>query len=95
MLVEMRDSSLERMIDLEAKLAAALGRPVDLIRLGDIKADPLLLADTVAEGRVLVDREERWPGLRDREETLRQSGRQRDSRRTRDALAAIDRLLAA
>ena len=36
---------------------------------------------------MLVDREERWSELRDREETLRRSGRQRDSRRTRDALA--------
>jgi predicted nucleotidyltransferase len=94
-LVEMRDSSLERLIDLEAKLAAAAGRPVDLTRLEDARSDPLLLAGALADGRVLVDREGLWPELRGREEALRRSGHRRDRRRTGDALTGIDRLLAA
>lgn len=63
-LVDLRDASLERIVDLSAKLTAILGRPVDVIRLQDAGVDPLFLADVVAEGRVLVDREKLWPRLR-------------------------------
>jgi predicted nucleotidyltransferase len=94
LLVSMRDSSLDRLVELEHKLSTALGRPVDLTRLADAEADPALLAEAVVEGRVLIDREAVWPRLRGSEASLRRIGRRRDARRSRDALAAIDRLLA-
>ena len=92
-LVDLRDSSLERVVDLSTKLSRATGRPVDVVRLQDAKDDPLFLADLLAEGRVLVDREELWPRLRRREAALRRRGRQQEVERTRSALAGIDRLL--
>lgn len=93
-LVELRDPSLERVVDLSAKLTAIVGRPVDVVRLQDAEAEPLLLADVVAEGRVLVDREELWARLRRRELGLRRRGRRHEARRAEAALAGIDRLLA-
>ena len=92
-LVELRDPSLERLADLSAKLEAAVGRPVDLIRLEDAEADPSFLAGVISEGRVLVDREDRWSQLLRREAGLRRRGARRDAERTQAALAGIDRLL--
>lgn len=94
-LVALRDPSLDRVVDLGEKLTAACGRPVDVIRIEDAEADPGLLADVLAEGRVLVDRERLWPRMRGREPALRRRGRRRDATRTEAALAGIDRLLAA
>lgn len=92
-MVELRDPSLERVVDLSAKLEAATGRRVDVLRLEDADADPLLLADVVADGRVLVDRETRWPRLLRRETGLRKRGRRQEGDRARAALGGIDRLL--
>jgi len=63
-LVGLRDESLERVVDLETKLTAEVGRQIDLVRLSDAKRDPALLAAALADGRVLVDRERVWPRLR-------------------------------
>ncbi|MGP0101364.1 MAG: hypothetical protein ACLPUT_07065 [Solirubrobacteraceae bacterium] len=52
------------------------------------------LAQVVADGRVLVDREDLWPELRRREGRLRPRGSQQDARRLDRALAGIDRLVA-
>ena len=94
LLVDLRDPSLERVVDLSAKLTAIIGRAVDVVRLEDAEAEPSFLADVVAEGRVLVDREKLWPRLRRREPGLRRRGRQHEARRGAAALAGIDRLLA-
>jgi predicted nucleotidyltransferase len=93
-LVDLRDSSLERVVDLSAKLTAFIGRPCDIVRLEDAEGEPAFLADVVAEGRVLVDREELLPRLRRREASLRRRGRRQEASRARAALAGIDRLLA-
>ncbi len=92
-LVDLRDPSLGRVVDLSAKLTTAVDRPVDLLRLQDVEAEPSLLADLVAEGRVLVDRENQWRQLQQRQAGLRRRGRRAEVARTRAALAGIDRLL--
>lgn len=93
-LVDMRDASFERVVDLVTKLTRLIGRPVDVVELKDAEAEPSFLAQVVADGRVLVDREELWPRLRSREAELRSRGSQHDSQRLNTALAGIDRLLA-
>lgn len=93
-LVDLRDPSLERVIDLSAKLGADIGRAVDLVRLEDAEQEPALLAETLADGRVLVDREQLWPRMRQREANIRRHGRRQERQRTRAALARIDRLVA-
>jgi predicted nucleotidyltransferase len=94
LLVEMRDSSLVRLIDLELKLVPLLGRNVDLLSLTDVESNPLLFADALREGRVIVDREDRWAELHS--QTARWERRARDTarRRSRQALAGIDEMLA-
>ena len=59
--VDLRDPSLERLVDLSTRLTAILGRRVALVRLREAEADPLFLADVISEGRVLIDREGVWP----------------------------------
>ena len=94
MLVALRDPDLERVVELATKLTAETGRRVDVVRLEDAESEPSFLAEVIADGRVLVDREGLWPRLRTREPTLRRVGRRRQARRTEAALAGIDRLLA-
>jgi predicted nucleotidyltransferase len=93
-LVDVRDASFERVVDLGTKLTRLVGRPVDVVELHDAETDPALLAQIVADGRVLVDREELWPRLRSREAALRRRGSQHEAQRLHAALAGIDRLLA-
>ena len=91
--IDLRDPSLDRVVDLSTKLSDIIGRPVDLVRLHDVQADPPLLADLISHGRVLVDRDGVWPRLRRRESSLRHRWRWEESERARTALAGIDRLL--
>lgn len=93
-LVELRDSSLERVVDLGAKLTSAIGRPVDLIRLSDAEHDPGFLAAALADGRTLIDRDERSPRLLSRQAAILRQGQAQERLRARAALAGIDRLLA-
>lgn len=94
-LVDLRDGSLERVADLNAKLSVATGRNVDVVRLEDAEGELSFLADVLAYGRVLVDREGMQPRLHRREAELGRRGRQEDAGRTRAALVAIDRLIGA
>jgi predicted nucleotidyltransferase len=93
-LVALRDPDLERVVELSAKLSAATGRRVDVVRLQDAESEPSFLADVIADGRVLVDREGLWPRLRGRGPSLRQSARQSHAERADAALAGLDRMLA-
>jgi len=94
LLVELRDRDFERILDLGSKLEAGVGRQVDLVELRDAESDPAFLARIIGEGRVLVDRERRWPQLCAGEERLRKRGTRHEAARLRSALAGIDRLLA-
>lgn len=93
-LVALRDPDLERIVELGAKLTGATGRSVDVVRLQDAEREPSFLADVIAGGRVLVDREGLWPRLRGREPSLRRASRRAQAERTDAALSGIDRLLA-
>jgi predicted nucleotidyltransferase len=93
-LVDLRDASFERVVDLSTKLTRLVGRPVDVVELKDAEADPSFLAQALGDGRVLVDRADLWQGLLHREAGLRRRGSRRDARRLHSALAGVDRLLA-
>ncbi len=93
-LVELRDASFERVVDLSTKLTRLVGRPVDVVELGETEGEASFLAQIVGDGRVLVDRDELWPRLCRREAGLRRHGGRQDARRLEKALTGIDRLLA-
>jgi predicted nucleotidyltransferase len=94
LLVDLRDASFERGVDLSTKLTRLVGRPVDVVELKDAEVEPSFLAQALGDGRVLVDREGLLPRLRRREAGLRRRGRRLDAQRLHSALAGIDRLLA-
>jgi predicted nucleotidyltransferase len=94
LLVEMRDSSLIRTADLTMKLEALLGLNVDVITLDAARDNPQLLAQALGEGRVLVDRENRWSSLSSEAAALRRRARTTAHRTKRRALSGIDRMLA-
>lgn len=91
LVVEMRDAGLDRIVDLSIKLEDHLGRGVDLLTTEEARGNPSLFADAIAEGRVLIDRENDWEALQASEARLRRLGRRRDSRRKREVLARLDR----
>lgn len=94
LLVAFDEPGFQRIVDLKTKLTDLLGREVDLVDLDDAKHEPSFLAHALAEGRVLVDRDERWHIIRADESRLRQRGAKLDAQRVRSALAGIDRMLA-
>jgi uncharacterized protein len=94
LLVEMRDPSLIRRIDLALKLEGLLERQVDVIELEEAASNPLLLADAAREGRVIVDRDERWPTFRAELAHFEQRAGAEYRSTKRRALAGIERLLA-
>jgi predicted nucleotidyltransferase len=94
LLVGLREQSLERVVDLSEKLAASIGRPVDLVRLADAEREPAFLAAALGDGRVLLDRDQMLPRLLRSEASVREQGREQERRRTEAALAGIDRLIA-
>jgi predicted nucleotidyltransferase len=92
-IVSLRDPGFARVSDLRLTLEEALGRVVDVVLLEETEEDPTFLAMALDDGRVLVDRENVWPGLRRRESALRRSGSRLDLARKQRALAEADRFL--
>jgi predicted nucleotidyltransferase len=64
LLVGLVDPSAARIAQLTGRLERRLGRDVQLVRLQDAERTPSVMADALEQGRVLVDRDGRWPQLR-------------------------------
>jgi predicted nucleotidyltransferase len=63
LLVTLADPGAGRVAQLTGRLERRLGRDVQIVRLDDAKRSPSLMADALEVGRVLVDRDGRWPEL--------------------------------
>jgi len=90
LIVEMRDASSIRIVDLELKLEELLGRRVDVLTLKDARANPVLVAEAVAEGRTIVDRETHRAQLNSEAEAVGRRARRYLRERRRHALAKIE-----
>jgi predicted nucleotidyltransferase len=78
---------------LAAPLQHLTGRKVDVADLTRIEADaPLLLGRVLDEGRVLVDRDERWQDLRNRRRAIRARAQRSYRRQMAGAAHAIAEL---
>jgi predicted nucleotidyltransferase len=64
-LVVLDDPSIGRLVGLTERLSGRLGRDVQIVRLADAENVPVVMADVIEQGRVLVDRQQRWPSLRE------------------------------
>lgn len=79
--VEFKERDRRGRIRLAGKLEAASGRRVQMLHLRDVEqCAPDLLAEIVLEGRVLVDRDDRWPSLTRRRQQIVQLAEQADQR---------------
>lgn len=77
-LVALSDPSAARVAQLTARLERRLERDVQLVRLQDAERVPSLIADALEQGRVLVDRDGRWPQLKAREASWRRRAKAAD-----------------
>lgn len=71
LLVALTDPSAARVAQLTGRLERRLGRDVQLVRVQDAERTPVLMADALHQGRVLVDRHDQWAKLKAREATWR------------------------
>lgn len=77
LLVALREGADTRA--LESRLSERLGLHVQLVSLEDAQRAPLLFAEALREGRVLVDRKRLWPRLQQqRPKVERSAARERD-----------------
>jgi predicted nucleotidyltransferase len=84
-------------VELRVRLRRALGRAVDVVMLEQAETVPSLLVDVLRVGRVLVDRDDRWPALqRHREEIAAAAAREDELilARAHATLAAAEERLA-
>lgn len=91
-LVSLNDERTRNLADLSLRLKRAIGREVQLVRLSHAEESPALLADALAEGRVLIDRDAEWARLKRGEARIRREARRADRELRRRAWAALDQL---
>lgn len=94
LLVELRDSSLFWLTDLELKLERRLDREVQALTLDEAQENLLLFATALEEGRVILDRDGRWPSLQAKRSQTKRRAEQQLRQDTRQALEGIEKLLA-
>ena len=71
------------------KLESLLERPVQLVSVPDAEMSVVLLSEAIADGRVLIDRDDRWSCLKRREQTLRRRAREDETRAQAEAWDAL------
>jgi|SRR5271166_1079968 len=84
-LVTATDPRIGRLADAAERVSRRLGRDVQLVRLEDAEASPLLMDEIINHGRVLIDRGDRWPAIRDAAPTWRRRAQRIENLRTAHA----------
>ena len=74
------------------RLEAKLGRRVDIASLDRAESDPLTMLQVLDEGRVIVDRDDRWAGLRDRRAAVHKRATRSYRAQRRRAAAMLEEL---
>ncbi len=93
LLIEAVDGKPSPSSRLTARLAPLVDREVDVADLARIESvAPLLLDRALAEGRVLVDRDGRWPQLRERRRAIHARAERAHRRQMSAATEAISEL---
>jgi predicted nucleotidyltransferase len=88
-LVVLRDPNVNRLAELAERLSRSIGREMQLVRLSEAQASPVLMADVTDHGRVLVDRDRLWSSLKERAPRWRHLAR-RIERSSAAAIAELD-----
>jgi predicted nucleotidyltransferase len=96
LLVSLRVDRADAAVKLAVRLERAIGREVDLARLNRIQdAAPLLLLKAIDEGRVTLDRDSEWAGLKARRSEITRCARRVHEARRQRARTSVRELLAA
>jgi predicted nucleotidyltransferase len=96
LLVSLREDRADAAVKLAVRLERAIGREVDLARLNRIQdAAPLLLLRAIDEGRVTLDRDSEWAGLKARRSEIARRARHVHEARRQRARTSVRELLAA
>lgn len=64
LLVSLADPGAAAVAELSGRVTRRVGRDVQLVRVQDAEQSPALMLDVLSQGRVLVDRDGLWTGLR-------------------------------
>jgi predicted nucleotidyltransferase len=91
-LVRLAGGGLVRRASLLERLEEAGGRAVQLVELDDAVEAPLLLADVLRDGRVLVDRDGDWPRLKRGEQSLRRRSARAERQLSEDVWDGLRKL---
>jgi predicted nucleotidyltransferase len=94
LLVVLDDDAIFRQLDLERRLEAPLGLPVQLVTVDDARRAPLLLASAIEDCRVLVDRDGVWGALQSDYPSIARAAKAADVALRADAQVAIAELTA-
>ncbi len=93
-LVTLAEDHPDAAVKLAVRLEGALGRRVDVARLGRVRETaPLLLLRAIDEGRVVLDRDGEWAPLRERRGELARRASRAHAARRRRARASVLELL--
>jgi predicted nucleotidyltransferase len=88
-LVALSDSDPGRLVELTGRLGRRIGRGVQIVTVSAATQSATLMLDVIEQGRVLVDREDLWRGLKEAEPRWRRKAR----RAERIARVALDERL--
>lgn len=84
LMVDRVTGDLVEVVQLQRRLSQSLEKAVHIVTLTDAEQSPVLLADILREGRVVVDRDDLWSRLaRRRSQVLRQAATEEEA--THDA----------
>jgi predicted nucleotidyltransferase len=75
---------------LRGRLQPHLNRSLQVIALADVERSPSMMYELLRDGRVLVDREDRWTGLQARRSSVARAARAEGRRIEDDARRAIE-----
>jgi predicted nucleotidyltransferase len=89
LLVVYRRKDKLALASLKRRLSDALERRLHIVALEDARRSASLLADIIAEGRVIVDRDRLWPGLRTEQDQLVDMAAREDEQTLSLARAAV------
>jgi predicted nucleotidyltransferase len=92
LVVQFAEPSVRALSLLTGRLEDALGRPVQVVELESAEDSPLLLADVLRDGRVLVDRDNAWRRLKRREPQVKAAAQAENERVGDELVAAFEEL---
>jgi predicted nucleotidyltransferase len=84
-LVVVTHPDVGRLAEAAERISRHVGREVQLVRLADAEASPVLMDEVITSGRVLVDRQDHWPALRDAAPAWRRRARRSENLLTASA----------